>query len=326
LHTGIRPRSRRILTSIAVGGLAAGLCAAASGPAAATAGRVSPARQANAAHAAPSAGVLAFARAALKHMDTGGPMAGHAVSGAPARTAIEHLKIDHPATAQRLSLRTQQATNYYGGNPWSGYADDNSQGNSYTQVSGSWTVPAVNCSATPWSEVVFWVGLDGWTSDTVEQAGTMTICYGSYPYYFTWWEMYPTNAIETVSFDVNPGDSIFAQVADDGGGYYSLNVIDYSSPASSFYTVQACTAGCADASAEWIAEGPYGDSNTASGWYPLSDYGTWSLADGTATSDGYQGAISDFPDDYFYSEDPAGGWSVPSGLSGLGDFTTFWVA
>lgn len=54
---------------------------------------------------------------------------------------------------------------------------------------------------------MFWVGLDGWWDDTVEQGGTSARCVNGTPQYATWWEMYPTNAIQTV-FSINAGDSI----------------------------------------------------------------------------------------------------------------------
>jgi hypothetical protein len=56
---------------------------------------------------------------------------------------------------------------------WSGYAVT---GGRYTSVSASWTQPAVNCSVTPTGWSSFWVGLDGDTSNTVEQTGTEADC------------------------------------------------------------------------------------------------------------------------------------------------------
>jgi hypothetical protein len=80
------------------------------------------------------------------------------------------------------------------------------EGTDLDVVRAKWTQRAVTCpTANAWA--VFWVGLDGWWDDTVEQGGTSARCVNGTPQYATWWEMYPTNAIQTV-FSINAGDSI----------------------------------------------------------------------------------------------------------------------
>src|SRR5919201_2134554 len=71
---------------------------------------------------------------------------------------------------------------------WSGYAVT---GGRYSSVSASWTQPTVNCSVTPTGWSSFWVGLDGDTSNTVEQTGTEADCSSGRPVYSAWFEMYP---------------------------------------------------------------------------------------------------------------------------------------
>ena len=41
----------------------------------------------------------------------------------------------------------------------------------------------------------------------------------NYYYYYSWWEMHPSNAIQVVSGSVSPGDSISASVAKSGSSY-----------------------------------------------------------------------------------------------------------
>jgi hypothetical protein len=53
---------------------------------------------------------------------------------------------------------------------WVGYAATGAAG-SFTSVSASWTQPTASC-ATGSQYAAFWVGLDGYTSKTVEQIGT----------------------------------------------------------------------------------------------------------------------------------------------------------
>lgn len=52
-------------------------------------------------------------------------------------------------------------------------------------------VPTVDCIVTPTSYSAFWVGLDGYSSKTVEQIGTEADCKGATPSYYAWYEFYP---------------------------------------------------------------------------------------------------------------------------------------
>ncbi|HEY1918978.1 MAG TPA: G1 family glutamic endopeptidase [Streptosporangiaceae bacterium] len=260
---------------------------------------------------------------------TTGAHASHETAAmAAARTAVQHLKIGQHATAHHATAHHvySHMVRIHGQNQvetynWSGYADDNSSGNTYSEVSGYWYEPAVSCTSTE-SLAAFWVGLDGYNSDSVEQDGTLAECYDGSAYYYTWWEMYPSNAIQVVGSSLSPGDYIYADVVDEGGGNYALSVADYSNSANSFSTAQTCS-DCADSSAEWTAEAPTGGS----GIYPLPDYGSWTVYSATVTS-GYQGVISSFPDDEITMIDSSGNVeSSPGPLSGTGDgFTTTWVS
>ena len=64
-------------------------------------------------------------------------------------------------------------------------------------VSGTITVPQVDCNTS--GRVSMWVGYDGWEtdSDTVEQDGVSAICSaaGAAPHFVTWFELFkvPTN-------------------------------------------------------------------------------------------------------------------------------------
>jgi hypothetical protein len=51
---------------------------------------------------------------------------------------------------------------------WSGYADT---AGTYTSASASWTQPAGTCSKGD-QYAAFWVGIDGYSSETVEQTGS----------------------------------------------------------------------------------------------------------------------------------------------------------
>lgn len=96
---------------------------------------------------------------------------------------------------------------------WSGGIIFN--GAPFTCVAGSWTVPAVvpptgSGNGDWWS--VAWVGIDGFNSNDVLQAGTGQHVSRSgntvQTEYFAWYEWYPYNWTEIQKFTVNPGDTM----------------------------------------------------------------------------------------------------------------------
>jgi Peptidase A4 family len=280
-------RPPRLLARALIAGLPALALALAFGPAAgASTGR--------AAAASPSASAAANARTALQHMAIGQHGADHRVSG----------------HAKRVQGLTQvQSTN------WSGYADT---GSGFSKVTGSWTEPSVSCTRTT-SLAAFWVGIDGYSSDSVEQDGTLAECYGGAAYYYTWWEMYPTNDIQVVGETLRPGDSISASVVRSGNSY-TLKVTDSSRSGDSFTTTQSCS--CANSSAEWIAEAPSGSS----GVYPLAHFSTFSLSAATVSAGSTSGVISSFTDDEITMVDSSGRVEAqPGALNGSGNaFSVTW--
>jgi hypothetical protein len=250
------------------------------------------------------------------------PNTASARAATAARTAIEHLAIGQHGNDHRVAghaLKIKGETQVESSN-WSGYADDNTTGDTYSGVSGSWTEPGVSCTSQE-SLAAFWVGIDGYNSDSVEQDGTLAECYGGTAYYYTWWEMYPSNDVQVVGETLSPGDSITASVVGNGSGY-TLDVTDATNPDDSFSTNQTCS-GCANSSAEWIAEAPTGSS----GVEPLSDFGSWTLTNAAVTS-GSAGTISSFPDDEITMVDSSGNTEAqPGPLNGSGSaFTVDWEA
>jgi hypothetical protein len=175
---------------------------------------------------------------------------------------------------------------------WSGYAVT---GSDFTNAKGSWKVTKVNCTKTPDSYVVAWVGIDGYSDSTVEQTGTLVYCDGTTPYYYAWYEFYPLNDIQVISgFKATPGDVIDASVTY-AGGQFTLTITNETT-GKTFSTTGTQTA--KRASAEWIVEAP----SSESGVLPLSDYGTFSFGDdytdvastNTASDSTTTGPISDF--------------------------------
>jgi hypothetical protein len=161
---------------------------------------------------------------------------------------------------------------------WSGYAVAASPG-TVTSVSGTWVVPAVTGTGTAYSST--WVGIDGFSSPTVEQIGTDSDVINGRPVYYAWFEMYPSAAVG-VNLNIHPGDTISASVSYSSNAF-TLQITD---GAQSFsITRSAPTA--QRSSAEWIEEAP----SSFSGVLPLANFGTVTFSGAQATIAGTTGAI-----------------------------------
>jgi hypothetical protein len=212
---------------------------------------------------------------------------------------------------------------------WSGYAVE---GTSFTKASASWTVPTVNCSKTPNTYSSFWVGIDGWTSSTVEQTGTDSDCSGSRASYYAWYEFYPNPSIEITSVAVSPGNHISASVTY-SGTQFTITLINETTGKS--YSKSSTVSGAQRTSAEWIAEAPC--CTRRGGILPLSDFGTVDFGQdytgvsstNDATDSTVSGAIGAFGSNIFESimvnRTTGADEAVPSALSSDGtSFTVTW--
>lgn len=106
---------------------------------------------------------------------------------------------------------------------WSGYAVT---GSTFTTVSASWIQSAITCaSGGGQTDMSPWVGIDGYSSNTVEQTGSSGDCNGATPQYYAWYEMYPHNVI-IIQHTVKPGDKFTATVTHTSGTKYRLKLVD----------------------------------------------------------------------------------------------------
>lgn len=172
---------------------------------------------------------------------------------------------------------------------WSGYAATGSSG-SFTRVSGSWTVSRLTSCSAEHQTASEWVGLDGFTNSTVEQAGTISMCFKGRALYYDWYEMYPTLPVIVTEHSVAPGDKVSASVTRRGAAY-RLVVIDTTHRSDSFSVTASCRT-CENDSADWINERDVFASN---GYSPLANYGAWKLANGAATESGRPLSIGSLP-------------------------------
>lgn len=156
---------------------------------------------------------------------------------------------------------------------WAGYASKGT----FSSVSASWVQPAVKCTSKA-SYAVFWVGLDGYSSNTVEQTGTSAFCSGGKATYAGWYEFFPAFP-KNFSPTVAPGDVIHASVTE-SGGVYTTEISDTTH--HWIGRARKTISSAQRSSAEVIAEAP----SSSTGVLPLANFGTVkftdSLANGTA--------------------------------------------
>jgi hypothetical protein len=224
--------------------------------------------------------------------------------------SLAHVTLPRP----HLPTFTKVGNHVDSGN-WSGYADAAKSGVSLRYIQANWNIPSINCANSQMGTSGYaydsnWVGLDGYTSGTVEQTGTSGYCYGttSSPQYYAWYEMYPLSPVAYSG--VSPGDAINASV------YYNSSANDYSitltdlTTGGQITTTQTCPSGstCKDSSAEVITEDP---GSSAPG-YGLADFGQANYTNAAVTSrSGTKGNLN--AGSLWNSDDI---WSVASGSTG----------
>jgi hypothetical protein len=220
-----------------------------------------------------------------------------------------HLAKPGPALQVHGGVRNASTTS----TNWSGYA---AASGTYTSVSASWVQPTGSCtSATRYSS--FWVGLDGYNSNSVEQTGTDTDCVNGSPQYYGWYEMYPANSFNFGN-TVRPGDHITASVVYQGSNAYKLTLAD-STQNWSVSTTQTL-AGAPRSSAEVIIEAPC--CTNSGGILPLANFGTVNLS-GSVVDGSPIGNFS--PDEITMIDNSGRDKDTVSSLSSSENFSATWV-
>jgi Peptidase A4 family len=201
---------------------------------------------------------------------------------------------------------------------WSGYVATGAA--PYKSVSSSWLQPSVSCSTTPNSYAAFWAGIDGDSSSTVEQDGTLAECVGNRAEYSAWYETYP-NPMYTFGGTVKAGDLLTATVVANSTTSFTLTLTDkpVSGTGWSASTTQTVSSPAALSSAEVIAEAP--SSNY--GILPLADFGTASFESPLLGTTPLSAATGLTPIEMVTQSGQAE--AIPSAISSSG-FTVAWQA
>jgi hypothetical protein len=166
---------------------------------------------------------------------------------------------------------------------WAGYVVRPTGAKKLDSVSGTWTEPAVTCSAGRASYSAVWVGLGGYSEKAkgLEQIGTDSDCTaGGRAVYSSWVELLPA-APTALSLKVHPGDRITAAVTV-AGHYATLGLRDLSTGERVSRTVRVTHEDVT--TAEWIVEAPSACATSGScRTLPLADFGLVAFTGATAT-------------------------------------------
>jgi hypothetical protein len=198
---------------------------------------------------------------------------------------------------------------------WSGYAAHGAT-DAFNSVSATWVQPAGQCTSGR-AFSAFWVGLDGYTSTTVEQTGSSVDCtVGDLPKYYAWYEMYPADPVN-FSNTVLAGDHFTASVTA-SGAIFTLTISDTTQGWQQ--SVTQTLAKAKKSSAEIIAEAPC--CTNAGGILPLTDFGSMKFkqadANGAPIGNSSPGKIKMAPGDGANNSD------TTSPLTNGDKFTVTW--
>jgi Peptidase A4 family len=174
---------------------------------------------------------------------------------------------------------------------WAGYAIASLTAGSVTDVKGSFTIPTVSCNTNN-AFASFWVGIDGFNSNTVEQTGvTANPCNSSFaPHgYSAWFEFFPAAPVYA-SASLAPGETVSAEVTfTPSTGIFTTSIsVKSGSTTVATLTHSQTVSGAQSTSAEWIAEAP----SVSGRILPLANFGSITFTSASATVGGTTGSIS----------------------------------
>jgi hypothetical protein len=206
---------------------------------------------------------------------------------ATAQQASQHVSPQH-RTMRMLAVGSDGSVI---SDDWSGFAVTGAV-NSVTAVTGSWVVPAATCDSGEQRNTgaSFWVGIDGYTSPTVEQIGTDSDCNNGSGIYYAWYEFVPAQGETITSITVQPGDVMSASVSYEGN-QFTATITDERT--NETFSISKVLAEAQRNSAEWIAE----DNSyvfTNFGTVQFGNTATGVTATCEATVNGKTKAIGDF--------------------------------
>jgi len=180
---------------------------------------------------------------------------------------VSHTHIPGPRSLNKSAPKNQATSTN-----WCGYVAannlSNSAQNSVSAVYGSWIVPTIK-AANNSNYCAIWIGIDGYSSSSVEQIGTAHDWVNGKAQHYAWFEMYPGGSYAINGFPLNPGDVISASVEYTGNNIFVMTLTNDTKQVSTTIPTSYTTSPTAQRkSAEWVVEAPY-----LNGILPLTNFG-----------------------------------------------------
>jgi len=171
------------------------------------------------------------------------------------------------AKAAQLAVSNATSTN------WSGAAVFAPSNKPYRFVGGQWTVPSPNAPSDGSYYASEWVGIDGWNSSDVLQAGTETqitkIWFFTATQVYTWWEWFPSGEVKISNLPVSPGDVMYCLICADSTTHATVSFSNQSTGVGTRFDITAPGRTALTGNvAEWIVERPTVNGSVAN----LTDY------------------------------------------------------
>ncbi len=189
------------------------------------------------------------------------------------RENITHGPAQQPSgeMLERADLGTPGVANATSTN-WSGAAAFAPADKPYRFVGGQWTVPSPNTTADGTYYASEWVGIDGWNSRDVLQAGTETEVTKFWIFtstqVYTWWEWFPAGEVRISNLPVSPGDVMYCLICADTT-HATVSFSNQSQGVGTRFDISAPPGTTLTGNvAEWIVERPTVNGSVAS----LTDY------------------------------------------------------
>lgn len=156
---------------------------------------------------------------------------------------------------------------------WSGSVAFPPTNRKFGWIEGQWTVPNPHTPTIGSYYASEWVGIDGWGSGDVLQAGTETeivdIGIFSATQVYAWWEWFPAGEVAITNLHVSPGDVMYCLICVNSTTTATVYISNQSSLVTTSFSITAPKGtSLVGNSAEWIVERPTVNGSLAS----LTDY------------------------------------------------------
>lgn len=156
---------------------------------------------------------------------------------------------------------------------WSGATVFAPAGKPYGFVGGQWTVPSPNTAADGAYYASEWVGIDGWNSGDVLQAGTETAITKTWLFsisqVYTWWEWFPAGEVKISNLPVTAGDVMYCLICADTTSHATVSFSNQSQGVGTRFAITPPSGTTLVGNvAEWIVERPTVGGKVAN----LTDY------------------------------------------------------